>query len=280
MDSRPRHTTFLSASVPNRPEWAGDIKPAEIEEAIVCLARAVFARQGRLVFGGHPSISPLIASVAGEYFAVDQSRQFRPVIIFQSEFFRGRLPDETWDLHRLGWAEIVWTPIETWGGVPDLDLSLHTMRRYMLLDPELAGSTLEGIPWEATIARLGLEVPRAMVAIGGMEGVVDETAMFLRDNRKAPVFCFWTTGGAAQRLLLRAMSPPDLWPQRAANGTLQRFRSEQYIERFRAAQQSRRLRSVEDDFHAQLHGAAAELFAQDSLPQFQPYALMAQFLMD
>jgi hypothetical protein len=280
MDSRPRHTTFLSASVPNRPEWAGDIKPAEIEEAIVCLARAVFARQGRLVFGGHPSISPLIASVAGEYFAVDPRRQFRPVIIFQSEFFRGRLPDETWDLHRLGWAEIVWTPIETRGGFPDLDLSLHTMRRYMLLDPDLAGSTIEGIPWELTIARLGLATPRAMVAIGGMEGVVDESAMFLRYCPQAPVSCFVTTGAAAGRLLGREMSQQTLWPRWAANETVQRNRSEQYFERLLTARRNGRLRAVEDDFRSQFYGAAAELFAQDSLPQFQPYALMAQFLMD
>src|SRR5262249_59078396 len=52
---------FLSASVPIREGWAEDAQPAEIEEAIVSIARAVFARNGRLLFGGHPSVSPLVA---------------------------------------------------------------------------------------------------------------------------------------------------------------------------------------------------------------------------
>ena len=48
---------FLSASLPYRPPWAMEAQPTEIEQAIVSTARAVFARQGRLLFGGHPSIS-------------------------------------------------------------------------------------------------------------------------------------------------------------------------------------------------------------------------------
>ncbi len=172
----PHDIVFLSASVPNRPEWVADSKPIEIEEAVICLARAVFARGGRLLFGGHPSISPLIAAVAGEYFPVDPTRQIRPVITFQSKFFRDNLPNETWELYRMGWASIEWTPEEMRNGLPDRDESLNAMRRRMLLDPTLIGADRE---MQAAVQRNLLGPPKAMVAIGGMEGIAEEAAMFL-----------------------------------------------------------------------------------------------------
>ena len=61
----PQDIIFLSASVPHRPEWVADSKPAEIEEAIISLARAVFAR-GAFAVRGPP-----------ERFAVDRGRSGR-----------------------------------------------------------------------------------------------------------------------------------------------------------------------------------------------------------
>lgn len=183
---------FLSASVPHRQAWTADAKPAEIEEAIVSLARAVFARKGRLLFGGHPSVSPLIASVAGEYFPPDTERKVKPVITFQSEFFKGKLPDETWELARMGWSSIHWTERKE----TQAD-SLTVMRAAMLSGV--------GVP-EDMIQKEELKTARCMVAIGGMEGIRDEAAAFWQTCRR-PVFVVKSGGGAAARLL----DPPDQW---------------------------------------------------------------------
>jgi hypothetical protein len=160
-------------------------KPAEIEEAIVSLARAVFARKGRLLFGGHPTVSPLIAAVAGEYFKADPRRDVRPIVTFQSRFFEQRLPDETWALHRYGWTEIIWTDVVHRGSeVETREASLLGMREAMLASVE--------------------DGPVAMVAIGGMEGVLHEAEMFLARRQawrhRPPIYAAGSTGAAAEKL--------------------------------------------------------------------------------
>ena len=182
---------FLSASVPHREGWKEGSHPAEIEEAIVSLARAVFSRGGRLLFGGHPSVSFLIASVAGEYFEQDPSRTIRPVITFQSELFREFLPDETWLLYRMGWSSIEWTEKQYVRGEEDLGASLRLMRERMLL--------MRGVPDEVR-KRSEWTPPKAMVAIGGMEGVIEEAEMFLNVPGSPNIYTLPSGGGAAARL--------------------------------------------------------------------------------
>jgi hypothetical protein len=165
---------FLSGSVPHRAGW--ERRPIQIEEAIVSVTRAVFARGGRLLFGGHPSVSPLVAAIAGEYFPPDRERQHRPVITFQSRYFEDRLPNETWDLHRMGWTSIEWTERVD----DDEQGSLKLMRERMLDSPATP--------------------PRAMFAIGGMEGVIAEARMFQDVHHGKPIFAFTSTGAAAARV--------------------------------------------------------------------------------
>jgi hypothetical protein len=179
---------FLSASVPYR-----DLhiyrKPEsvhlDIEEAVVSLARAVFAEDGRLVFGGHPSISPLVASVAADYYPAT----FRagetaepPVAIYQSLCYAGHIPDTTQLLRTMGFANIVWT--EPVGGERYVEgapgrqcvQSVFHMRDRMLREKD----------------------PLAMVAVGGMDGVEDEAARFAAlGTRPRPVYAFKSTWGAA-----------------------------------------------------------------------------------
>ena len=195
---KPGDIIFISASVPSREGWREDARPAEIEEAIVSLARAVFARGGRLLFGGHPSVSYLISSVAGEYFEPDPARSVRPVITFQSEFFRPVLPDETWLLYRMGWSSIEWTGKRPADGESDRDASLRLMREWMLLGPDLPTDVRR---------RNELAPPKAMVAIGGMEGVMEEARIFLEHARlwdvaePSKIYVVPSGGGAAARLL-------------------------------------------------------------------------------
>jgi len=255
---------FLSASVPYREGWREDAKPAEIEEAIVCLARAVFTRGGRLLFGGHPSVSPLVASIAGEYYSADSQRSDRPVVTFQSEFYRGQLPDETWLMHRMGWSSIVWTPlVNDASGNKDKNASLGVMREWMLLGSHAPSEVISVVE---------LKPPRAMVAIGGMDGVRDETVLFLQQAKlwrvpeRPRVFAIGSGGGAAQRLLA------PLGELRAALLFAEADRvSEMHL---RAARETGDLVGLESVW--QMHATEKAL---SDLP-FQPYAAMTQWLMD
>ncbi len=158
-------TVFLSASVPapNR----GFARPPDaafvVEQAVVGLARAVFAEGGRLVFGAHPSISPLVASVATEYRQASAADGPRPVVIYQSRAFEEVLPNETWDLYRFGFADLLWTDAEGGehyqpGDAASLQcpLSLRAMRTRMIKEQK----------------------PIAMVIAGGMDGVLEESRCF------------------------------------------------------------------------------------------------------
>jgi len=187
-------TLFLSASVPS-PDRAARFRRTpqaafEIEQAVISLARAVFARGGRLVFGGHPTISPLIAMVAGEYrkprraeSGVDSGPA--SVVIYQSEAYREIAEEGRLLVYQLESAAVVWTPAvggERYDparrGAPQCEKSLEAMRRRLLID----------------------EAPDAMVCIGGMEGVLEEFKLFkaLRPNR--PAYALQATGGAAAEL--------------------------------------------------------------------------------
>jgi hypothetical protein len=248
---------FLSASVPYRPEWTVAAEPVEIEEAVVSLARAVFARRGRLLFGGHPSISPLVSAVAGEYYRVDPARQIRPVVTFQSEWFRGKLPDETWEMYRMGFSAIEWTPKEE-----SQRKSLTVMRECML----------GKMPTDVR-DRNHLTPPLAMVVVGGMEGILEEAAIFFRNRRDwniekpPPLYAFEKGGGAARRLveptdaLERLLGLPDLVSTADAA-------------ELRAARATGELREVEKSWRTHYAPFESTNF------RFPPYASMVQWLVD
>lgn len=194
-------TVFLSASVPDvkRAERYNRIEDAafEIEQAVISLARAVFSEGGRLVFGGHPAISPLVAMVVGEYreprFAEGaDERRTPPVEIYQSRAFEGYLPDDTLLMHRLGYASIHWVDavdgerFNPEAPVEDVQCtkSLRGMRETMLESSN----------------------PDAMVCIGGMEGLESELAVALERGRPFPIYVLERTGGAAALLRERHLT--------------------------------------------------------------------------
>jgi len=193
-------TIFLSASIPKleRAERFSRVPDAafEIEQAVISLARAVFSEGGRLVFGGHPAISPLVAMVVGEYreprFAESaEERHAAPVEIFQSRAFDGYLPDETLLMYRLGYASITW--VEAVGD-----------ERYAPKSED------DETPCPKSMKRmrarmLDQSAPDAMVCIGGMEGVEDEVKMMLEKRPRTPIYVLERTGGAAR--LLRDSHP-------------------------------------------------------------------------
>jgi hypothetical protein len=181
---------FLSASVParDRAERYHIIPNAQedIERAVISVARAIFVEGGALVFGGHPSISPLVSLVAGEYFPARPERnpETRPVIIYQLDVFRRlrTLPLTTEGLETSGRAAIVWEHVSHKEqerphrpGTPRYWEPLTRMRDAMLSRPRLV----------------------AMIAMGGMEGVEQELDIFAHHHPGRPVFVLAHTGGAA-----------------------------------------------------------------------------------
>jgi hypothetical protein len=182
---------FLSASKPSRDFKLFPVEnEAEMEEAVRCLARAIFAEEGRLVFGAHPSISPLIVDVATEYFpprwAEEEDDGHRPVTIYQSEAFRDVVPAATRDLERLRYARIIPTERQNHEfydpSPPPREQCLESlahMRRRMFQETQ----------------------PVAMVAAAGMQGVLREARLFLEMFPKGNVYFLSTSGGAAAQLV-------------------------------------------------------------------------------
>lgn len=157
---------FLSGSIPDPRRDPRYIETADftaIRESVAALAGVVFKR-GRLVFGGHPAISPLILVVARSLNAEMRVR------VYQSEYFRDRIPPES-----RAFPDLVWTPDVR----HDLALSLRLMRDRMIADG----------PFEAAFF------------IGGMEGVQQEFELFRARWPTTPIFPVASTGAAASILL-------------------------------------------------------------------------------
>ena len=160
---------FLSASFPagSRGERYRPYDPAEIADAVTALARALFIAGGSVVFGGHPTITPLVLYVATEHRVQDR------VAVYQSNWFKDDVPRETIRLQDLGVGQIVWTERGT-----DIRTSLELMRTRMLEETN----------------------PRAGIFIGGMEGIEEEWTAFRRLLPGSPRLCLQAPGGAAARL--------------------------------------------------------------------------------
>ena len=195
---------FLSASIP-KPERSLDYlriaeAPIRIEEAVMCIARAIFMEGGTLVFGAHPSISPLVARVINDYYLPapaeelikdsdqdnQQSHWKNPsLLIYQSKVWKKCWAEAT---ERLTWHPLVqleWT--ETMNDeTVDCDVK----------DRSQAPKSLERM----RISMLEKTSPAAMIAIGGMEGVQDEAALFAKLRPGKPIYALETTGGAAAKL--------------------------------------------------------------------------------
>lgn len=192
-------TLLLSASVPSekRSEKYSQsyikIKNAQIqiEEAVIGLSRNVFQYGGRLIFGGHPSISPLVALVATEFKInkdVENIRQKEndewPITIYQSKAYENVIPKHTMDLFNLGYSKIIWTEAvdgEVYNpkikNKPQCLKSLKSMRTLMM---------------EGNVD--------ALVCIAGMEGVEREFELFREIHPNKPIFLLESTGGATRIL--------------------------------------------------------------------------------
>jgi len=164
MAKRELKNIFLSASIPlpeRDPKYSATADIIAIRDSIIALATAVLPRN-RLVWGGHPSITPLINFVLTRLKLNIQQH----VTLYQSRFFESNFPEDNNKFENVILTDSLKTKEE----------SLKLMRKTMLTSCEF----------------------NAGVFIGGMEGVEEEYQMFKETNPKALVLPLVSTGAAAR----------------------------------------------------------------------------------
>lgn len=156
---------FLSASVPKRGQGDFDetadpflIQFAVRELVTVCLGRR------RIVWGGHPSITPMVLAVCRDF-----GMEFdAPVVLYQSTYFENQYPEDNQFFHTVFVDKVD----------NNLADSLSVMRKQMLSRP--------------------LE---AAVFVGGMAGLFEEHEVFRQLHGKdATVLALGAPGGAARMI--------------------------------------------------------------------------------
>ncbi|KKB51180.1 hypothetical protein HMPREF1212_01910 [Parabacteroides sp. HGS0025] len=155
---------FLSASIPIEEGNEKYFKTADviaIRDSVLALASVALPKY-KLIWGGHPSITPLIANILQHSgFDIQSS-----VTLYQSMYFEKFFPLENESV-----AHIIKTK-----DLGDKTSSIEDMRKHMLGDNEFY----------------------AGIFIGGMKGVEDEYKMFTQLHPKAKVFPMASTGAAAK----------------------------------------------------------------------------------
>jgi hypothetical protein len=169
---------FLSASVPDPksgPEYAKSADSVAIQAAVSALVYVVLGRRP-LVWGGQPSITPMVWVIAAD-MEVDYSQW---VHLYQSTHFKDEFPDDNERFRNVTFSEDV---------DGDRDKSLLALRQRMFTENSFS----------------------AAVFIGGMGGIVDEFDLFTRLQPDAKVIPIVSTGGATLRVAERMRSlPTDL----------------------------------------------------------------------
>jgi hypothetical protein len=164
MASKELKNIFLSASIPFKERHEKYYNTADIiaiRDAVVALTSIVLP-QYRLIWGGHPSITPIIYYVLEKLEINIQEH----VKIYQSKFYEKIFPIENKSFE----------DIEITEDLGDLPSSLELMRNKMIGDNKY----------------------EAAVFIGGMDGVEVEFKMFKKIHPLAIVLPIASTGGASK----------------------------------------------------------------------------------
>ena len=156
---------FLSASIPLPERDAKYIDTADIiaiRDAVIALSKVVLPNH-RIIWGGHPSITPLIYYVMEK---LDLNIQ-EHVTIYQSRLFEKFFPDDNNKFKNIVLTDVVDN---------DRDKSLFHMRERMLSESDFS----------------------AAVFIGGMDGIEVEYKMFIEKHPNALVLPIASTGAATK----------------------------------------------------------------------------------
>lgn len=156
---------FLSASIPGadrHPKYYSTADIIAIRDAVRALATVVIPH-ARLVWGGHPSITPLIRYVMDKM----KSSVFEHVTLYQSLFYENIFPPDNAVFER-----IIKTPMVE--NSPQESLSL--MRNRMMVENDF----------------------KAAIFIGGMDGIEIEYDLFRSYHPGALILPVASTGGGAK----------------------------------------------------------------------------------
>lgn len=159
-------TIFLSASVPDpsrSPKYADTADPVAIQAAVSALVYVTLGRR-KLVWGGHPAITPMVWVVAS-----DVGVQYGDwVKLYQSEHFSDFFPVEN-----AKFRNVIFTERAT-----DQGTSLRVMRERMFRENKFS----------------------AAVFIGGMDGIIEERDLLAKLQPEVPILPIISTGGATSEL--------------------------------------------------------------------------------
>ena len=158
---------FLSASIPlpERDEkYIGTADIIAIRDAVIALTTVVLPHH-RLIWGGHPSITPLIYYVMERLNLNIQEH----ITLYQSRFFEKYFPEDNNKFENIVFTDVVDN---------DREKSLLYMRHKMLDESEFS----------------------AGIFIGGMEGVEEEYDMFIEKHPKELALPIASTGAAAKKI--------------------------------------------------------------------------------
>jgi SLOG cluster3 family len=185
-------TVFLSASYPepgiNWPkEYRDSLNPGLIAQGVKAFLKAIFMRRGKVVFGGHPTITPFVIDVAEGFGKYYEDEPF--VYFYQSKYFEEKYPEDAKALQAKPFAIFRATEAVSVGAAngtsqaridkSNREASLLAMRQAMFVECN----------------------PAFAVFIGGKEGIVHEFDIFHQHCPKGRLYPIMATGGAASRLL-------------------------------------------------------------------------------
>ena len=156
---------FLSSSIPladRDPKYFDTADNTAIRDAVIALARIVLPK-AELVWGGHPSITPLIKLVLEKQKLKVEDH----ITLYQSNFF---------PLENKYVEKIIRTDV-----LEGRASSLQLMRQKMIVENDFC----------------------AAIFIGGMEGVEDEYKLFKEAHPDVSVFPIASTGAASRILYLQ-----------------------------------------------------------------------------
>lgn len=179
MASKELKNIFLSASIPLPERDAKYFETADIvaiRDAIIALTTVVLPKH-KLIWGGHPSITPLINYVMEKLGLNIQEH----VQMYQSLWFKDKFPEDNNKFENIVFTE----------RLKDIPSSIQLMRERMLFENDYA----------------------AAVFIGGMNGIEDEYKMFSEKHRNAILLPIASTG-AATRILYDNLLPDQFKNER------------------------------------------------------------------
>ena len=180
---------FLSVSLPSadrHQKYYLNTNPLNITNAVVSFIESILKRNGRIIFGGHPTISPLVLTVAKKFIAILNSEK-DPVriYIYQSEMFKDKISKFTNELLDLRIGKIIWTEKLN----DSREKSLNHMRVQMLKEHNIS----------------------AGIFIGGMEGIEEEFDLFKEIHPEIPMYLIGSSGGATKILFKKYFKDDKEW---------------------------------------------------------------------